>query len=225
MILQEIIGIWSLQSSNLNFNTLPKLQIEIFNNLANLEWISRFYLAGGTAIALRLGHRKSYDFDFFTNESIHELDILHELSNLGKVKIITQTDNIIHCFLDDFEVSFFKVKYPLLFETENFIHLKIASLTDLLLMKLQAISGRGTRKDFVDLYYLLKIYELGDISHLYEQKYGIKFQSDVHLHKALVYFVDAEKRAMPQLFDNTKWDDIKKEIIYKVVNINNFYRE
>ena len=78
------------------------------------------------------------------------------------------------------------------------------------------------KKDFIDLYYLLKIFSLEDANKNYEKKYGISFQSDIHLHKSLVYFDDADKKAMPELFENITWQNIKSEIITKVVSYNRF---
>lgn len=213
-----------MNAENLNFKALPEQQVAILNEIASNEWISPFYLAGGTSISLRLGHRKSYDFDLFTQEQFDSDSLLFEFKKIGKIKVVSQTENILHCSLNSFEISFFKVKYPLIDNTLLYKKLEIASLLDLFLMKLQAIAGLGSKKDFIDIYYLLKIFSLDDANKNNEKKYGISFQSDIHLHKALVYFDDADKRAMPELFEDLSWSDIKTEIINKVTSYNKYLK-
>lgn len=222
--LQGITGIYVMNSETLNFKALPEQQLVILNELASNEWISPFYLAGGTSIAIRLGHRKSYDFDFFTQKQFDSGSLLFELRQIGKIKVVSQTENIFHCFLDNFEISFFKVNYSLIDNTLLYKKLEIASLLDLFLMKLQVIAVRGSKKDFIDIYYLLKIFSLDDTNKNYERKYGISFQSDIHLHKSLVYFDDADKRVMPELFEDISWSDIKAEIINKVTSYNKYLK-
>lgn len=224
MQLREITGIYVMNSENLNYKALPEQQVAILNELASKEWITSFYLAGGTSISLRLGHRKSYDFDFFTQEQFDADTLLFELKQIGNIKVVSRTENILHCFLNSFEISFFKVKYPLIDKTLLYKKLEIASLLDLFLIKLQAIAGRGSKKDFIDIYYLLKIFSLDDTNRNYERKYGISFQSDIHLHKSLVYFDDADKRVMPELFEDISWSDIKAEIINKVTSYNKYLK-
>ncbi len=199
--------------NNLKIEVLPEYQREIFDKLIHLDWIKDFYLAGGTGFALQIGHRESIDFDFFSNISFDTLTVLNKLQMLGNIKVISQSNNILHCFLNNIQISFFKVQYDLIDKPIEYHNLKIASTLDIFLMKLQAISGRGSRKDFIDLYFLLKQYNLNDISNLYKKKYGITLQSDYHLHKALVYFNDAENQPFPKMFIDIDWKQIKNAII------------
>ncbi|HPI20231.1 MAG TPA: nucleotidyl transferase AbiEii/AbiGii toxin family protein [Candidatus Kapabacteria bacterium] len=199
--------------NKLKFEILPDYQIEIFDKIIHLEWIKDFYLAGGTGLALQIGHRESIDFDFFSSISFDTLSLLNKLQMLGNVKVISQSNNILHCFLNNIQISFFKVQYDLIDKPIEYHNLKIASTLDIILMKLQAISGTGSRKDFIDLYFLLKQYNLNDINNLYKKKYGIMLQSDYHLHKALVYFNDAENQPFPKMFIEIHWEQIKNAII------------
>ncbi len=206
--------------NELKIDVLPDYQREIFDKIIHFDWIKDFYLAGGTGLALQIGHRESIDFDFFTCISFDTLSILNELQKLGIVKVISHTNNILHCFLNNIQISFFKVQYDLIDKPIEHHNLKIASTLDIFLMKLQAISGRGSRKDFIDLYFLLKLYKLNEISNLYLKKYGIILQSDYHLHKALVYFNDAENQPFPKMFIEINWEQIKKTIIEIVRNFS-----
>ncbi len=205
-------------NSELKLNVLPDYQREIFNQLIHFQWLKEFYLAGGTALALQLGHRESIDFDFFTCTHFDALFILSELQKLGSVKVISQSNNILHCFLNNIQISFFKVHYNLIAKPLEHFNLKIASSLDIFLMKLQAISGRGSRKDFIDLYFLLKLHDLNDISGLYYEKYGLILQSDYHLHRALVYFKDAEAQPFPKMFAEINWEQVKSTIVEIVKN-------
>lgn len=213
-----------MKKNQLKYEALPDSQFELFKNLSNEKWINQFYLAGGTSVALRFGHRKSYDFDFFTQKKFSNTEILLKIKKFGEVKVITQTENIIHCFLNDFEISFFTVDYPLIDKVDKYNFLNIASLKDLFLMKLQAIAGRGSKKDFIDLYFLLKIFEFKDIQNLYLEKYGINFQDDIHLHKSLIYFEDAENTIMPEMIYDISWKQIKNELTTLIINQNKFLK-
>ncbi len=203
-------------NKKLHTEVLPETQKKVFDILVNIDWINSFYLAGGTGLALQIGHRESYDFEIFTEEKFDSSFVLNEIKKIGRVGLISRTDNILHCMLDDMEISFFKVPYSLIQEPVVYHKLKIASTLDIFLMKMQAISGRGSKKDFIDLYFLLKLYELDSVSVFYNKKYGIYLQSDYHLHKALVYFNDAEGYPMPKMFIETEWNEIKKSIVQKV---------
>ena len=83
-------------------------------------------------------------------------------------------------------------------------------------MKLSAISGRGNKKDFIDLYFILKKYSLDTILRFYEKKYGKGLANDYHLIKSLVYFADAEEQAMPKMIEQIEWERVKADIVKKV---------
>jgi predicted nucleotidyltransferase component of viral defense system len=210
--------------NKLHLEIFPDYQFDKFMELSEESWINEFYLAGGTALALQLGHRESIDFDFFTNTNFNQTEILDYLHQFGKLKVITQTNNIIFCFIDNIQISFFKVSYKLVDVTLEYKNINIASLKDIFLMKLQAIAGRGSRKDFIDLYFLLNYFNLEDATVLYKLKYNIDFLSDYHLHKSLIYFNDAEKMQMPKMLIPTDWNNVKNTIIEKVKSLNQNFK-
>jgi len=211
-----------MTSSELKMNVMPPKQKILFDYLAQQEWLKAFYLAGGTGLALQIGHRESVDFDFFNDKDFVSQDILNYLKTIGDVKLILNTDNILHCLVDGIQIAFFSVNYKLIDDTLNHDNFRICSTLDIFLMKLQAIAGRGSRKDFIDLYFLLKQFKLKNIERYYSKKYNIALQSDYHLLKSLLYFDDAEKNPMPKMFVPIEWDEIKEAIM---INIRTYMSE
>jgi hypothetical protein len=94
--------------------------------------------------------------------------------------------------------------------------LRLESMKDIASMKLEAIAGRGSKKDFVDLYFLLNIFTLDEIFSFHKQKYDSGLSNQYHLLKSLVYFNDAEEEAMPVMLENVDWDMVKSRIISRV---------
>jgi hypothetical protein len=205
-----------MTSSELKMSVMPQKQKVLFDYLAKQGWLKDFYLAGGTALALQIGHRESIDFDFFTERELKSQEILSYLQEIGDVIVILNTDHVLHCLVNDIQIAFFSVKFNLIDNTVNHESIRICSTLDIFLMKLQAIAGGGSRKDFIDLYFLLKQYELNGIETYYFKKYNITLQSDYHLLKSLLYFDDAEKSPMPKMFVSINWEEMKEEILIKI---------
>jgi hypothetical protein len=198
----------------------PEEQTRLFDLLSDFEWIKEFYLAGGTGIALQLGHRPSIDFNFFSQKKFDASFVLEQLLQFGKVKLNSRSKSILDCYVNEVRISFFYYQYPLIENTIVCSNINIASLLDIGVMKLEAISGRGSRKDFIDLFYLLKIYTLKELLQNYPKKYGIELSNHYHLLQSLVYFKDAERIKMPKVFAETSWGTIKETIINEVKNID-----
>lgn len=209
----------------MHFNILNKEQQKIFEQLgftANLN----LYLAGGTALALQLGHRTSVDFDFYTNNHFNKgtmSEIFQQhLNDKTKFKVIRD-------FADTFEIEFpggvhlscFFYNYPLLKRPVIFLGLKIASLEDIAAMKLIAISQRGKRRDFIDSYYLIQKFGLEKILKLTEKKYP---HFDIYNGlRGLLYFSDAENDKevlrIKVLNSAISWPEIKKYIVNEVKKV------
>jgi nucleotidyltransferase AbiEii toxin of type IV toxin-antitoxin system len=174
-----------------------------------------FYLAGGTAIALHLGHRRSVDFDWFLGEHLEDpLRLAGELRDAG---IPFETGQVargtLYGSVHGVRISFLEFKYRMLdplLPWEEF-GCRLAGLRDLSCMKLSAIAQRGSRKDFVDLYALGRSgFALPDMLGWYRQKFGV--QDIGHLLYALLYFDDADAERMPQMLWKVDWKEIKKTI-------------
>lgn len=153
-----------------------------------------FYLAGGTALALQIGHRDSIDFDFFTNEDIDTAKLFENLKEIftGHELLITQEENNTLAVIIDSEikVSFMTYKYELLKSLTKELYINLASMEDIACMKLSAINARATQKDYVDIFYLLKHFTLSEILEFAKQKFP-NLDTNLIL-KSLVYFDDVE---------------------------------
>jgi len=188
------------------FRLLEKLsKIPEFNNL---------YLVGGTALALRLGHRESIDIDLFGK--VNKENILNELYdiNLKNISVLKSSKNINVFTIDSVKVDFVNYRYDWLKDPVVIDNIRFASFEDIAAMKLNAITGRGSKKDFIDLYFLLKIFTLSEIFGFYREKYT---DGNIFLvKKSLSYFNDAETERMPKMFKDITWAQVKREIINSV---------
>lgn len=188
------------------------------------EFISDFYLAGGTALALLIGHRQSIDFDFFSNTKFSNLKILDSLNEILKddeqIEIKEQDKDTLILFINNVKLSFFFYSHKLLGEKITILNnINLASLKDILAMKLIAISQRGTKKDFIDMYFLLKNnFSLSNAVNVLNEKYDkIKFNK-LHILKSLTYFDDANMDANPKMLKDVSWKEVKESIEKDVNN-------
>lgn len=180
------------------------------NLQSNLEllgkkiFLAQFYLAGGTAVALQLGHRISYDLDFFTDKNFDEKVIVAELEKLARMEIDTLKKGTILGRLNGVKISLFFYRYQLISPAIFWQGVNIAGVEDLSCMKLDAIQSRGTKRDFIDFWAILHSgLDLKQIFELFEKKYfGVKY-SKSHLLRSLTYFEDAEKDDMPEMLKPT----------------------
>lgn len=171
------------------------------------------YLAGGTALALQIGHRISYDLDFFTPKEFDGKILIQRLKkNLTDFQLERAEWQTIIGYIKKTRFSLFFYNYPLLFKTHKFLKINVADIRDIASMKIAAISGRGTKRDFIDLYFILKkarILTLKKVLSLYNKKFKVLEQNKTHLLKSLVYFNDAEKDPMPKMLREANWQEIK----------------
>lgn len=203
----------------MNLSCLSEKTLTVFNKLKSNKNISLFYLAGGTGLALQLNHRESEDLDFFIKETFSQEMVLGWLSPLGKIESTQISSGTLNTYLDGVKLQFLHYPYiclkPLL-EIEN---IRIASVEDIACMKLIALSDRGSKKDFIDLYEIMKIITLKDLLFLVQKKFvGIDY-NETHLLKSLVYFKEAEKEPSPRLIKEISWEKIKTFMIEKVRKI------
>ena len=182
--------------------------------LTQTSWLSDFYLAGGTGLALHLGHRFSEDLDFFSPKEVDPKKLRFALSSLGKLKVEMEREGTLWATLEGTKISFFHYPYALMEEVKTFENVCIANIKDIASMKLDTISRRGGRKDFIDLYFILKQgHPLSEILGWFQKKYSEVAYNQVHLLKSLVYFEDAEKDVMPTMIQQCEWRKIKNLLI------------
>jgi len=201
----------------MHLSVLNSKQVSLLKKLGFLKKYG-FYLAGGTALALQIDHRTSLDFDFYTEKKFDPTIFQRLLERKFKEVILLQkAEGTLSVKIDGVATSFFQYPYPLIFppiKYQNFPPL--ASKEDIAAMKVIAISDRGTKRDFIDIYFLLKEFSLEEIMNFVKKKYP-NFNIYVGL-RGLTYFVDAEKRQKRKLYLThfVSWGKIKKFLIGEV---------
>lgn len=194
----------------LQTQTIQPELLELLKKIMSSSVFEGFNLVGGTSLALQIGHRFSVDIDMFGIREIDEFEFVNELSNFGKVNIIKKSKNVLILSVNDIKVDFVNYKYPLLEEITIIENIRLASDKDIAAMKLNAIAGRGSRKDFIDLHFLLQKYSLKEMISFYNKKYSDG--SEFMVLKSLTYFEDAESEEIPILFQKLDWNEVKVSI-------------
>ena len=143
--------------TELQLNILPEEQLRLFETLSTQSFIEDFYLAGGTCLALQIGHRRSVDFDFFIPADFNTSVIVNKLTEIGSYKRQSEEKNTINGNLNGVMISFFGNPYSIIDDFKIFNKIRLAGMKDIAAMKLEAIAGRGSKKDFVDIcfFYLI----------------------------------------------------------------------
>lgn len=201
----------------LSLRTIEPHTLELLKALMQEPALCELRLVGGTALALQYGHRSSIDLDLFGKIDIDAYELQEILSKHGMLRVENETKIIHQYIIDNIKVDV--VNYPFewitpMIEDEG---VRLASPMDIAAMKVNAIEGRGTKKDFIDMYMLLQHYSLEEILGFYQQKYPN--HSIFRALRSLTYFEDAEDQFMPRMFIDDTWEDIKQFIVNKVKTI------
>lgn len=189
------------------YNILDKKRLAI---LPLLKFFKKdFYLAGGTGLALQLGHRDSIDFDFFSKKNIDTIKLFSKIKKVfkgHKILKVQEEKNTLTVFIDEnIKLSFFAYDYKLINDPVKEPYFNIASIFDIACMKLSVIVSRATIKDYIDLYFILKEIPLENILKDLNKKFP---DLDINLVlKSLVYFKDLKKEAIK--FKNNKNINLK----------------
>jgi hypothetical protein len=202
---------------------LKKSTKDILDILSKQQFIRNFYLAGGTALALQYGHRISIDLDFFSQKNFSTDKLISEISKLGKFELLNREENTVDGLLNGVKVSFIGYPYCLLkdkIDYQGFI--KLADASDIAVMKIMAVSGRNTKKDFIDLFWHMQKagINLSDVLDLVDKKYADIKYDRYHIFKSLSYFVDADKEPMPKMLAQLRWKNIKIFFVKEVKRLN-----
>ena len=194
----------------LHHETIEPHTLELLKKLLELPVLSNTRLVGGTALALQIGHRVSVDIDLFGEIQTDRTDLLQQLSPVGKVLQLKESPNI-HIFsIDGIKVDIVNYPYPWLFPFKTGNNIRLAALEDICAMKLAAVTGRGSKKDFIDIYFLLQQFSLKEMLTLYSRKYADG--STFLVLKSLSYFEDAETDPCPFMLTDTDWETVKNSI-------------
>lgn len=188
--------------------------LELLKRLSQESALSGTRLVGGTALALQYGHRSSVYLDFFGHIEDDNAGLQRMLSNLGKYTVISEAKNIKCYVLDGIKLDIVNYNYPWIDEPLIVEGLVLASPKDIAAMKINAIEGRGSKKDFIDIYFLLQHYTLKELMGFYAEKYPE--HSEFRALMSLSFFVDADQQASPKMFSKVSWEEMKDHIIKQV---------
>jgi len=179
--------------------------------LGNHNFFKTTYLAGGSCLALQLGHRKSIDFDFFTSKPFELVEVITILSGIGKYDGEYETPRTLVGKFNQIKFSLFYYPYELIDKVVVYQGIDLAGLKDIAAMKLVAITDRGTKKDYVDLYFLAnKCFSIEEMFNFYDMKYHNFEINKMTLLKSLQYFEDADESEMPVMVEKLDWDKVKE---------------
>jgi predicted nucleotidyltransferase component of viral defense system len=169
-----------------------------------------FYLVGGTALALQIGHRVSIDIDLFTGEIFDTDQISDYICHVYEGKEIEVERNTVRAIIDSIKLDLMTHKYPLLEPLEKKENIRMANLKDIAAMKINAIASRGSKKDFWDFAALLDFFQAQEMLSFFQSKYS---NANVwHAEKSLSYFDDADLEPDPNDITGKNWEEIKQRI-------------
>lgn len=198
----------------LHLSAVSTSALELLKQIQSIAEFSELRLVGGTALAFHIGHRKSIDLDFFGKINFEQLNTNELFQNFKSVEIHQKSKNINIYEINEVKVDFVNYTYPWLHEAIVTDGIRLAHKEDIAAMKIAAITGRGSKKDFFDLFFLLKEYSLSEIIDLYKAKY---FDASPYLAlKSLSYFDDAEIDSNPEMIQKADWDEVKLFLRKKV---------
>ena len=209
----------------LSFRTIEPHTLELLKHLMGVPYLKDCRLVGGTALALQYGHRSSVDLDVFGDVPDDDQALLDILEGFGKVQGQKTTKYIKSFVVDNIKVDFVNYsRYPWIDEVVSEEGLRLASPKDIAAMKTYAIQNRGSKKDFIDLYFLLQHFTLEEILGFYSQKYPN--YSMFRTRMALTYFEDAEGQECPKMWVDVDWKTVKEFIEQAVRKVDwNRYAE
>jgi predicted nucleotidyltransferase component of viral defense system len=198
----------------LHYSTIDSKTLELLKELQRISFFKQMRLVGGTALALQIGHRVSIDIDLFGNLTADEYEVSERLNAFKSNNVVKKTENISINIIEGVKVDIVNYPYPWIDEPFLKDGIVMASQKDIAAMKLAAITGRGTKKDFIDVFFLMQKYSMGEMLSFYEEKY-----SDGNLFlvfKSILYFDDADNEQTPKMLKEVEWKKIKTSITNEV---------
>ncbi|HUH17985.1 nucleotidyl transferase AbiEii/AbiGii toxin family protein [Albibacterium sp.] len=198
----------------LHYKTIDSSTLDLLIELQAKPAFKDLRLVGGTALALQIGHRKSIDIDLFGVITADEFDVSSQIASIGDTTILRKSTNISIYLIKGIKIDIVNYSYHWIENPVIEDGLLLADIKDIAAMKIAAITGRGTKKDFVDLYFLLRYFNLNQILDFYRKKYPDG--SDFLVLKSLSYFIDADNDEDPVMLIDEKWECIKAYIMETV---------
>jgi predicted nucleotidyltransferase component of viral defense system len=207
--------------TDLFWNTVTETMRLVLSEFTQSELGDRFYLAGGTALSLQLGHRLSVDLDFFSpTEDIPTIrpGLEKALVPFNATLADSSWGNLVY-LAKNVRVGFYGYGYPLIAPLIETKEVRLASIEDIALMKLDALLSRSARKDFYDLYFICQSIPLRQIFDYAPQKYPSVRDFETQTTKRLVYFENAEAEANPSILHQVDWQTVKEYFIIQAKEI------
>ncbi|MBI1782427.1 MAG: nucleotidyl transferase AbiEii/AbiGii toxin family protein [Sphingobacteriales bacterium] len=205
----------------LHLNTISEPVRHLLLSFSASEQLQNFALAGGTALALHLGHRKSIDIDLFAfnQTDMYETSLYLE-NSFNQIDVRKTSNAFIFCFINNIKCDFVNHSRHLLIKPILTLdNIRLFSKEDIAAMKLNAICGRGSKKDFYDIFSLLKIFSLKEMLSFYDYKF--KSDNSWMALRSLQFYEDTDMQEQPELITEfPKWEEIKSHIYNEVNNYN-----
>ncbi|MBI4121707.1 MAG: nucleotidyl transferase AbiEii/AbiGii toxin family protein [Parcubacteria group bacterium] len=207
-----------------HYKTLPRQTQKALDFLSEQKWLKAtgWYLAGGTALALQSGHRKSVDLDFFsTAKDFKNKSLLNKFADLAEWQTTVNKENTIYGELFKAKISF--IAYPFFVPKDKPRYhgfIRVLTPRDIAVMKITAISQRGRKRDFFDLYWCAHNVEplKNSITRLKVQ-YPSVAHNYHHILKSMVYFEDAESDPDPEIYFKASWKQVKSFFVKEIAKI------
>ena len=193
-------------------NVLPAQCLELLSHheRAGHPALLGWTLAGGTGLALQLGHRTSEDLVLFRLDAMDRSGLHDALRGRGPYETLQEEVHTLTVLQEGTKMSFFQVRDPFLFEGSPYRQFRLADIRDIALLKLAAVSGRGARRDFIDLHTILR--DDPPLRRFFDwlpEKYGVERLNLYHVLKSLTFFEDAEREPMPNMLVPFNWEECK----------------
>jgi predicted nucleotidyltransferase component of viral defense system len=201
----------------LQFAAVGQPTLELLRQLQSFDEHDKFILADGTALALIYGHRISEDLDFFTEYDFDTSHLIDFIKVKFQIQILNEAKNSLSLNINNIKTEFIRHAYPAIYPYVESENIRLYSCEDISAMKINSVMNRGSKKDFYDIYELLKHFDLQQLLSFYDKKYGLA--SHLIINKSLLYFEDAETEPDPLSLGNITWNQVKQRII-SVVETN-----
>ena len=200
-----------MDTLTVHYEAAPTPLVELLRKLMQEDFLSPFYLVGGTALALQLGHRISVDIDLFSGETFDVQSITDMLRDRFLIQSLETDRNTVRGEVDGIKLDIMAHRYPMIEDSLVVDGLRMANLKDIAAMKLNAIANRGSKKDFWDYAELLNRFCRDEMLGFFAEKYAD--ENVWYVEKSLSYFMDADEEPDPLDLKGRTWSDVKKSVM------------